>query len=51
MDSYGAVNIDENKIGKLVLEEQLRKWTCCISQNLGKSEDLVEIWVYMESGE
>ena len=23
MDSYGVVNIDENKIGKLALEEQL----------------------------
>jgi len=51
MDSYGVGNIDKNKIGKLVLEAQLWKWTCCISQNLGESEDLVAIWVYMESGE
>lgn len=51
MDSYGAVHIYENKIGKFVLEEQLWKWTLCISQNLGRSEDLVAIWGYMESGE
>jgi hypothetical protein len=50
MDSYGTVNIDENKVGKLILEEQLWKWTRCISQNLGQSEDLMAVWVYMESG-
>ena len=51
MDSYGAVNMDENKIWKLVLGAQLWKWTFCIPQNMGESEDLVAVCVYMESGE